>query len=204
MRTEWYSDHLKLPPIERVSHEASPSEEFQAKWVRLERRVSSMLLMAVPQTVREELVASKRMTALKILCQLMVQYQPGGMAEKELILTQLESPTECSSIPDALQGLRKWFRWRHRATDLSVQEPDPFLLLKGLTRITKRVLESHKDLSFRVSLARSTLQVDSTPTSRSVSMFGRHLIAEFEQVAHQENNSSNPKRQVTMLCLWLS
>ena len=66
---------LRLPPIERVSHEASPSEELnQARWTRLERRVSSMLLMAVPQTVREEPVASKRMTALKILCQLMVQY----------------------------------------------------------------------------------------------------------------------------------
>lgn len=48
---EWYSEHLKLPPIERVSHEASPSEELnQARWTRLERRVSSMLLMAVPQT----------------------------------------------------------------------------------------------------------------------------------------------------------
>lgn len=48
---EWYSDQLQLPPIE-----ASPSEELkQVKWARLERRVSSMLLMAVPQTVREEL-----------------------------------------------------------------------------------------------------------------------------------------------------
>lgn len=48
---EGYSDQLKLPPIE-----ASPSEELkQVKWARLERRVSSMLLMAVPQTVREEL-----------------------------------------------------------------------------------------------------------------------------------------------------
>ena len=193
---EWYCEHLKLPPIDRVSHDASPSEELnQAKWARLERRVSSMLLMAVPQTVREELVASKRMTALKILCQLMVQYQPGGLAEKELILRQLESPMECATIPEALQGLRKWFRWRHRATDLSVQEPDPFLLLKGLNRITKKVLETHKDLSFRVSLARSTLQVDSTPTSRSISMFGRHLIAEFEQVAHQDNNSSGVRKQ---------
>eukprot|EP00434_Breviolum_minutum_P029251 symbB.v1.2.025873.t1/scaffold2543.1/size76562/5 len=139
---EWYNDHLKLPPIDRVSHEASPSEELnQPRWTRLERRVSSMLLMA------------------------------------------------------ALQGLRKWFRWRHRATDLSVQEPDPFLLLKGLNRITKKVLDTHKDLSFRVSLARSTLQVDSTPTSRSISLFGRHLMAELEQVAHQDNNGSGARRQ---------
>jgi len=27
-------------------------------------------------------------------------------------------------------------------------------------------------------------------------MFGRHLIAKFEQVAHQDNNSSNVRNQV--------
>ena len=96
-----------------------------------------MLLMAVTQTVREELVASKSMTAVKILCHVMVRYQPGGLAEKELILRQLESPAGCTTISDALQGLRKWIRCRQRATDLSVQEPDPFLLLKGLNRIRR-------------------------------------------------------------------
>ena len=60
--------------------------------------MSSMLLVAAPQTVREELVPSKSMTALKILCHLMVQYQPGALAEKELILRQLDSPAEGTTI----------------------------------------------------------------------------------------------------------
>lgn len=46
----------------------------------------------------------------------MVQYQSGGLAEKELILRQLETPAECTTIADALQG-----PCRHRATDLSVK-----------------------------------------------------------------------------------
>ena len=131
----------------------------------------------------------------------MLLYQPGGLGEKELILRQLEAPPEAGSLAEAVQGLRKWSRWRNRAGDLGVQEPDPFLLLKGLNKITRRVLEQHRDLSFRISLARSTLQVDSTPTSRSVTSFALHLLAEFEQIVHVEAGNQRrggPDKQKTM------
>ena len=164
-----------------------------SKWLRLERRASTLLLMAVPSDQREELISAKRLTAMKIVCHLMVLYQPGGLAEKELILKQLESPPETASLSEALQGLRKWSRWRNRATDLGVQEPDPFLLLKGLNRLTRKPLEQHRDLSFRISLARSTLQVDATPTSRTITSFLLHLIVEFEQVVHSEATHSKKK-----------
>ena len=126
----------------------------------------------------------------------MMLYQPGGLAEKELILRQLESPPESQSLSEAVQGLRRWSRWRRRATDLGVQEPDPFLLLRGLNRLTKKPLEQHRDLSFRISLARSTLQVDSTPTSRSVTSFALHLIAEFEQVVYHETQAASKRQPV--------
>ena len=190
----WYEEHLRLQPLDRVSHEPKPSAQLsQQKWVRLERRASSMLLMSVPQSLREELVSTKRVSALSIICHLMTLYQPGGLGEKELILKQLEAPQEPSSLAESLQGLRKWTRWRRRAMDLGVQEPDPFLLLKGLNRLTKKILEQHRDLSFRISLARSTLQVDNTPTSRSVTSFALHLIAEIEQVVYHEAQPSTKK-----------
>ena len=190
----WYSRHLQLQPLDRVAHEPMPSGALTvSKWVRLERRASTLLLMAIPSDQREELISAKRLTAMKIVCHLMVLYQPGGLAEKELILRQLESPPEAVSLSDALQGLRKWSQWRHRATDLGVQEPDPFLLLKGLNRLTRKPLEQHRDLSFRISLARSTLQVDATPTSRTITSFLLHLIAEFEQVVHSEATHSKKK-----------
>ena len=190
----WYSRHLQPQPLERVAHEPSPSSALTVpKWVRLERRASTLLLMAIPPDQREELISAKRLTAMKIVCHLMVLYQPGGLAEKELILRQLESPPETTSLSDALQGLRKWNRWRHRATGLGVQEPDPFLLLKGLNRLTRKPLEQHRDLSFRISLARSTLQVDATPTSRTITSFLLHLIAEFEQVVHSEATHAKKK-----------
>ena len=187
--SSWYSEHLKLQPLDRVTHDPVPSTTLaQARWGRLERRASAMLLSAIPQGLREELVASKRLSALKIVCQLMILYQPGSLGEKELILRQLESPPEASTVADAVQGLRRWFRWKGRASELHVQEPDAFLLLKGLNRLTKKPLEQHRDLSFRISLARSTLQVDSTQTQRSITSFALHLLAEFEQVVHLESH----------------
>ena len=123
----WYADHLKLQPLERVGHEPTPSSMLRdPKWTRLERRSSTLLLMALPQSLREELVASKRLGALCIICHLMTLFQPGGLAEKELILKQLESPAEANSISEAVQGLRRWTRWRHRANDLGLQQPDAF------------------------------------------------------------------------------
>ena len=202
--SSWYAEHLRLQPLDRVTHDPTPSSDLtQPRWGRLERRASTMLLSAIPQGLREELVASKRLSALKIVCQLMILYQPGGLGEKELILRQLESPPEATTVAEAVQGLRRWFRWKGRASELHVQEPDAFLLLKGLNRLTKKPLEQHRDLSFRISLARSTLQVDSTPTQRSITSFALHLLAEFEQVVHLESHgcrkpAGNPDRLKNM------
>ena len=186
----WYQRHLQLPQLDRVAHLPVPSAALtKPKWACLESRPSTALLMAVPEAQREELISSKRLSALAITCQLLVTDQPGGLAEKELILRSLEAPPESTSLSEAVQGLRRWSRWRRRAADLHISEPDPFLLLKGLNRIIRKPLEANHDLSFRISLARSTLQVDSTPTSSSVTSFALHLAAEFEQVVHQENST---------------
>ena len=191
----WYQRHLQLPPLDRVAHVPAPSTELaKPKWARLERRASTLLLMAVPEGQREELISAKRLRAMAIICQLLVTYQPGGLAEKELILRSLELPPESSNLVEAVQSLRRWARWRRRAADLQISEPDPFLLLKGLNRIIRKPLENNRGLSFRISLARSILQVDSTPTSTSVTSFALHLVAEFEQVVHQETSNASKKR----------
>ena len=191
----WYQRHLQLQPLDRISHTPMPSSDLaKQKWSRLERRASTLLLMAVPEGQREDLISSKRLSALGIVCQLLVIYQPGGLAKKELILRSLEQPAETTGLPEAVQSLRKWMRWRRRASDLKISEPDPFILLQGLNRIIRKPLEAHRDLSFRISLARSILQVDATPTSSSVTSFALHLLAEFEQVVHQESAQTSKKK----------
>ena len=41
---------------------------------------------------REEMVSARKLSAMEIICQLLVTYQPGGLAEKELLLRSLEMP----------------------------------------------------------------------------------------------------------------
>ena len=78
--------------------------------------------------------------------------------------------------------------------ELQVSEPDPFLLLKGLGRIVRRPLEANRELNFRISLARSMLQVDSTPTKDTVGKFSTHLLAEMEQIAHLEGSKKSTSK----------
>ena len=50
----WYKLHMSLSPLERIKHPCeAPPEITLEKWQRVERRVSSMILQAVPQTVRD-------------------------------------------------------------------------------------------------------------------------------------------------------
>lgn len=65
----WYDAHVKKTPLERLAHEPEPSDALsQKKWERLEKRASTMLLMAIPEAQREEMVATKQTSAMKIVC----------------------------------------------------------------------------------------------------------------------------------------
>ena len=81
---------MSLSPLERIKHpcEASP-EIILEEWQGFERRVSSMILQAVPQTVRDEVVASRQMTTFGVITYLLVAYSPGGVPEKAEHLQEL-------------------------------------------------------------------------------------------------------------------
>lgn len=57
-----------------------------------------MLLMGIPESQREELICTKQVTAMGIICRLFTIYQPGGLAEKEVILKALEVPQEANNL----------------------------------------------------------------------------------------------------------
>ena len=80
-----------------------------------------------------------------------------------------ESEGGAQRLRGGIQSLRRWIRWRRRAADVGVSVPDPTVLMKGLTRLTKRVMSANPELAFRVSLARNTLLVDSIPNHKTVS-----------------------------------
>lgn len=100
---QWHQQHL-LSPLDRVAQLPKPSSELsKQRWARLERRSSTLLLMAVQELQREELISSKQLTVLSIICRLLVIYQPGGLAEKALILRSLELPAEAVNLSEAVQ-----------------------------------------------------------------------------------------------------
>ena len=57
----------------------------------------------------------------------------------------------------------------------------------------RKVLKDNGDLAFRIQLAKSSLQIDTTPTEASVMTFAHHLLAEVEQVAHQDRRRKDEK-----------
>ena len=182
---KWYLAHQALGPMERLTHLPSSSVELKdVKWGRLERRATSLLLSSLPPSQREEMIATKTLSPLGIVSKLMVIYQPGGLSEKGIILRNLENPQEAASLSAALQSLRRWLQWKRRAEEVGVALPDATILVRGLNKITKRILESNKELNFRISLAKTTLMVESVPQLGTVHQLAEHLIAEVEQVVH--------------------
>ena len=172
---------MNKTPLERLQHHpVAPPLLQQKKWARLERRASSLLLAAIPDGLREEVVSSRSLTTLGILTKGMTQYQPGGLAEKSAILAALESPQEAQSIAGGVTTLRRWLRWKRRAEELGVSIPDATILVKGLGKLMKKLSATYADLNFRLQLTRNQLMVDTVPSQDSVTKYSLHLLAELE------------------------
>ena len=150
-------------------------------------------MAALPEALREEVVASKAVTTLGILSKAMLQYQPGGLGECGAILQALKNPTESSTIPTAITQLRKWIRWKRRAFEMGDSIPDSSILMHGLSRLMKKLVASYPDLNFRLSLVRNALLVDTVPTLESVTKYHEHLLAELEQLGHDAKRKETPE-----------
>lgn len=104
---------------------------------------------------------------------------------------------EATTVSSAISTLRKWLRWKRRAEELKVGLPDPKILVRGLSKLVKRILQGIPDLSFRLSLVRNILMIDTVPSHESVSRYSEHLLAELEQAGHQtkkkEQQAEAPK-----------
>ncbi|CAE7745152.1 unnamed protein product [Symbiodinium sp. CCMP2592] len=180
----WYARYSAATPLERIrltpALAASPGKP---EWARVERRATAMMLTAIPTSIKEEVIASGGVNTLSLLAKLFSTYQPGNRQEKALVLANLEKPSECQDAATAVESLRKWALWRRRATAIGITEPDASVLLQGLDRICQGVVRADPELAFRVSLIRSTLQLDVNPTATAVTQFYQHLQAELEQQA---------------------
>ena len=136
-------------PIQRLTVRAElPPELDDPKYLKLEKRVAALLIAALPQTMRDEMVSWVQRVHQQLF-RLLVCYQPGGSSDRALVLAQLEPKDGPSDVTEVVAALRKWFRWLQRARDLQLSLPDPSVQIKALSAIVRKVSEKNPDLQFK-------------------------------------------------------
>ena len=90
-----YATWLTAGPMDRMA--VQPDLQVENKYVRLESRVLSMLLAAVPQTVKQEAISLREMTCVQLVFRILKLYQPGGLNGEKHHPEQLD-PNNSSQI----------------------------------------------------------------------------------------------------------
>ena len=195
-----YEEWLKKDPLGRLKIQVQRPEGIDA-WPRTEKRVVNMLLQAIPEKLKLELVASRKLTATHIMFKLYCLYQPGGQAEgASLLMTDqkmAQTPSELAS------NLRQWIRLLSRSEELDLVLPDPMVLAGVLGKFSDSLSKLGTQVGFRLASTRQQLQMDSRPTLPDVKTFAEYLLAEAEDltvnVQVSVGSSGNPKPAVKSL-----
>ena len=191
-----YVRWLAASPLEKFTIEPVSTEEWcTGKWLRVNARGSSMLLNAMPNDLKADMV-SRRCTqdCVRMLYRLYAHYQPGGSAERTEVLKRLQSPAEAAgseTLEGAVKVLRAWPRWLERCRAVQMSPPDPSVLSRGLQALTASHIEGSPDASFRTSMLRASLRLDARPTLEQVIGYHRHLQAELELLLGAKAMSSS-------------
>ena len=180
-----YAKWVASTPDQRLAMQGPSGMDLDdGRYARVNARAAGMLLAALAQEVRRDLVARQcTRSAVKIVYRLYVQYCPGGESEKLHLLKSLTETTKAADAEQAVRALRQWERWMQRAQGIAVTCPDPMILARGLSVIVAGVLQKNADAAFRTSLVKNTLMVDTSPTLATVMQYQQHLKAEMETLA---------------------
>ncbi|CAE7251123.1 unnamed protein product [Symbiodinium sp. CCMP2592] len=183
-----YSRWLAVTPLERLNITPVGSDGLTSgRWTRLNARVSSMLLSAMGEGLRSDMVA-QRLTqdTVRMVFRLHTTFQPGGSAERHDVLRRLQAPSEfvaTESLEDTLKAIRAWPRWLARCKAVNMSPPDASVLARGLMAMSSRHINGSPDAAFRTSMLRTSLRLDGQPTLEQVAAYQRHLQAELETMA---------------------
>ncbi|CAE7367174.1 unnamed protein product [Symbiodinium sp. CCMP2592] len=181
---EAYSKWLAATPLERLQLEPTGHEAWtSARWTRINSRACSLILQSLVEAIRLDLIARRAVqSAPLMLFRLHTCYQPGGANERSAVLGNLQSPTQPTTVDDALTWLRSWPRWVQRCKDLNMMVPDGTILAKALTTVTAKFVAENQDTHFRTQLLRSSLRIDGQPGLMDVVKYHQHLQAEVESM----------------------
>ena len=192
-----YEKWSSAPAIERAGIKAIPSLRLQdERYVRLESRAFSMIHSSLPRSIKEELLATRSLTCLDASFVILKTFQPGGLAERSRLLDALSKPGNGANPRDLVDKLRAWSRHVVRATSMGVTIPDPSILMKGLDSLSHNLLGRYPQVNFRMSVVRTRLAIDHSPTEANVKEYAEALQSEFSMLAISapEDQSQKPPR----------
>ena len=194
--TAGYNQWLVADPLGRLGLDPSAivAPFDGVKFQRVESRAVSLLLAALPQPGKDDIIMNRWLSSAAILFRVMCLYQPGGSSERALLLSQLVQPEPYKTFRDAISGLRKWQQNLVRAQEIRATLPDASLLLRGVDAATASLLGSHPMIGFRVNSFRHRIGLDYNPAVGGVTQLVRLLQAESEAIALVENSGEKRAR----------
>ena len=152
-------------------------------YARTEQRGVHLMLKAVSANQQQELVVDRDLNSTAILFRLYVRHQPGGPAEKGILLRNLTTMPSCKSAMEWTAALRSWRRHYGRAREIGAILPDGCLLMKALEPVIQFLAKEDSQASFRLSQSRSQLQADERPDHVNLWQFSQCLLAEAETLS---------------------
>ena len=185
-----YRRWLASNPLEKLQVKAPDRSQTSEGFVRLDQRVTTLLMSSLPDSVKQDLVATRQLHAAGVLFCILRKYQPGGLNEKTATLAALTQTSEASGPIEAADSLRLWQRQVNRVKELGATLPDPTLLVRALDVIMRGVLNQNPQASFRVSSFRLAQQIDVSPDERSVYNLHEMLLAEAEVMLYAKADNT--------------
>ena len=188
-------ERLRLPPPDPVHPMMVGGDPMAVQ--RLEQRITTLLLPAIPDELRQDLVANRELWPSAIMYKVLRTFQPGGWSERSSLLAELTQVAVAKDPVQAANGLRLWKRQRARAIELGAGLPDLMLQVRALDSVVSKILPQHPQALFRVSSFRMETHIDERPTTESLLQFHELLQAEVDTLVHSTPGSGGADKPAT-------
>ena len=163
-----------------------PSEVVLPHHVRIERALRPALLRSIPERIANQLRQERRISVIEILWELATTYLPGSNEERQNIHERLCRPGTATTHSELLQRLVDWQEADARASQLSLNLPDPSIVLGGISAMTASVIDASNELGFKVNTYKMISLLDTSPTLPKIRDYIRFLRGKVRDLQNQE------------------
>ena len=164
----------------------------QGDFKRIRNQTGPIIREALPQDMKDRLLAENKMQPEHSLFALYRRCAPGGIKERSLLLDDIAKPLLPDEQPpdNFTDGLVKLKDWQSRVDRIKkmkdVALPDSSQMWAAVNMLTSKLIHKDSDLAHRVREAKNTLQIDYKPTFGTVEKMVKFIHSEFEPKADDE------------------